>query len=152
MWGRELHSRRVALFEKVEAELRTKEIAYPKAFRNAYSFQIGQLLRDDLDLELIERTVFYAIERGYPPHRLPQAVVEVQTREEREREQGLIEGWQRLHIRRWPTGVRWVRGTHSGTYKPDPLGSDEPDYQVPGARMPTREEFLAALRAQDQTP
>ncbi len=46
----------------------------------------------------------------------------------------------------WPTGSRWVRGTHGGTYVQDPLGRDEPSYSVPWGR-PTLDQIQAACES-----
>lgn len=47
----------------------------------------------------------------------------------------------------WPTGSRWVRGNHAGTYVPDPLGRDSPPHSVPWAR-PALADIQAALEGQ----
>ena len=46
----------------------------------------------------------------------------------------------------WPTGSRWVRGTHGGTYVQDALGRDLPPYTASWGR-PSLEELQAALEA-----
>jgi hypothetical protein len=45
----------------------------------------------------------------------------------------------------WPTGARFVRGSHSGSYVYDPLGRDKPPSQWEHS-YPRREEVLAALK------
>lgn len=45
----------------------------------------------------------------------------------------------------WPTGARFVRGTHSGTYRYDPLGTDRVgEHDWPHGR-PTFDEIVRAL-------
>jgi hypothetical protein len=44
----------------------------------------------------------------------------------------------------WPTGSRWARGTHAGTYVKDALGHDHPTYPVPWGR-PSIDDIERAL-------
>jgi hypothetical protein len=53
---------------------------------------------------------------------------------------------EHINTHGWPTGSRWVHGTHSGAYIQDPLGADRPTYSVPWGR-PTIEAIQAALEA-----
>lgn len=54
------------------------------------------------------------------------------------------------HEGKWPTGCRFVRGTHSGSYKYDPLSYEETPYWWDYGR-PTRQEVVAALRERKGT-
>jgi len=87
---------------------------------------------------LVRTALMQCADAGLPPSWLPERVLRAQVQPQ----QSVVQQW--IKERGWPTGVRYQRGTHGGTYVADPLGYDRPP---PSLRFspPTRAQLQEAL-------
>jgi hypothetical protein len=106
---------------------------------------IGRAQAQSIAFETLEQAVEILVDRGYGPGLYPHVVLEAAQRSARGTD--LVEPFLHQHGGKWPTGSRWVRGTHGGSFVQDPLGYDRPTHSVPWG-PPTRKEVLDALRRQ----
>ena len=108
--------------------------------------KIVVLLHDDVPEEVIAEAIRKMVARGrLGGYTLGTFVNEVLMEHKAGPDRQLLDEFLDAHDGRWPTGVRFVRGSHSGTYVADPLGYDRADYGQ--WRYPNRQEVLDALRA-----
>lgn len=105
----------------------------PKRTVGAMAKQVGSLTQEGIPEEAIRAGLELAADRGAPPARLSDLVLEASRRAARAPLADLV----REHG--WPTGALFVRGSHSGHCVYDPLGTDRPPQGWPHPR-PTREE------------
>jgi hypothetical protein len=108
-----------------------------------------RLLDAGRDPARIHDAITQLVRAGSRPHALESYTVQSELHYAKRRSpEGRAEDAYRAFVEEngRPTGARFVRGSHSGSYVYDPLGFDAPPYDWPYAR-PTREEILAALRS-----
>lgn len=110
-----------------------------------------KLAAEKVDAEVLQQAVRLMAERGNPPASLPDVVFEVQAKsgpaaQDREAIRLFLED----HDGAWPTGAKFIRGSHAGTYVADPLGYDRLpggyNAGTSGIHRPTRQEVLDALK------
>jgi hypothetical protein len=99
--------------------------------------QIRELLKTHPP-DLIRDALLLAANDGKPPALLPDLVLRVQTHGD----QATVRDW--VQQNGWPTGTRFVRGSHGGSYVPDPLGYDRAPHPVSWG-SPTRVAIREAL-------
>jgi hypothetical protein len=113
--------------------------------------QCAKLASEKIDPDVLQQAVRLVAQRGNGPATLPDVVFEVQARsgpiaQDREAIRIFLE----QHDGNWPTGAKFVRGTHAGNFIYDPLGYDKPsagyDTRGAGIHRPSREEVLNALK------
>jgi hypothetical protein len=120
----------------------------PKRVVGQMAAQVNALLKEGQRPEHVMAAAEMVAEKGLDPSSLPSctftAARDATRMAKPEVRQRLAEY---IAANGWPTGARFVRGTHGGTYVFDALGHDRPPpgYGSPVIRRPTRAEILAAL-------
>lgn len=105
-----------------------------------------KLLDDGIHEEIVAEAVVKMVGRHkFGGYMLGTFVNEVLAEHHDAPDKALLDRFLDAHDGRWPTGVAFKRGSHSGTYVADPLGYDKADYGQ--WRPPRRQEVLNALRA-----
>lgn len=110
--------------------------------RNKLTILLHDGIAEDVIAEAIRKMV---AKRRFNTWHLGTFVNEVLIEQKDAPDKKLLDEFLDAHDGRWPTGVRFVRGSHSGTYVADPLGYDKADYGQ--WRYPKRQEVIDALRA-----
>lgn len=126
----------------------------PPGVKGAMAKVLGKLDKQGQPHDLLREAIVRVVKDGIAPKDFEQVVFQIQS------EMGGISFAEREALRafllanakhgKWPTGARFVRGTHSGTYISDPLGYDklpgDYDSRGSGIHRPNREEVVEALR------
>lgn len=126
--------------------------APPKDVSRRVGAESNKLTREGIPDEAIEFGIKRLAERGGQPNQLPVFAAEGGARTSPHgRATEALRAFLELHDGRWPTGARFVRGTHSGTFMRDPLGYDRapPGFAI---ERPTREEIVRALMGTTASP
>lgn len=123
----------------------------PRQIVQRMAQQCAKLANERIAVEVMQEAVRLVARRGNPPSTLPDVVFEVQAKSgpvARDRE--AIRMFLENHDGSWPTGAKFIRGTHAGTYVYDPLGYDKipGGYNLSGTDIhrPSRQEILDALK------
>lgn len=106
----------------------TYDAVMPKRTMDTFSKQLKDMLEEGVEWRVLYEAVRLCVERGRGASALADTIIPATKRVEEYA--GLrpsqIEAAREFVKEGWPTGARFVRGSHSGTYVPDPLGRDRP--------------------------
>jgi hypothetical protein len=123
----------------------------PKRVIGTIAKELAALVKEGHSEDLLMTGIDILVDRGLDPTMISSAVFTAQAR--------MKDGMSRADLallnefldgiradgHRWPTGSRWVRSAQAGTFVEDPLGLDQPTYDVPWSR-PSKRDIVRALR------
>lgn len=118
----------------------------PKRVRAGVGAAVARLEAEGVPRDVLRRAAVLLVGRGMTGSMLDEMVptAEKHMRDERE---GFPEARAYIEEFGWPTGVRFVRGTHGGAFRADPLGHDaKPFYAIPDYERPTLASIARALK------
>jgi len=135
----------------VNAAREQNKVDPPRKIIGMMAKAIGESLRTNADTDLVKEAIERVVRDGISPSKFHEILwqVQVDAKGTKKEDRDAIRDFLAGHNGFWPTGARFVRGTHSGTYVFDPLGYDvlPRGYDHGGTiRSPTRQDVLTAIR------